>query len=203
MKISKVEHLENTEPTESDLENENIQLDIDKPIVEKKKRVYKKKVVAAAGTVVDNDNEIIVKAPDELVVKPKRTMSEAQLLNWSKCIQAREANRLKRKEEKEEQEKQRKADLENKIIVKASRIKKAQSKVLGNLDELNEDVEIPKVAKKQKIKKVVIYKSESENESDYEEEKVIQKPKVAKKQIPVEPVQQQLKQNIVRAIQFV
>jgi len=130
-------------------------------------------------------------------------MSEAQLLNWSKCIQAREANRLKRKEEKEEQEKQRKADLENKIIVKASRIKKAQSKVLGNLDELNEDVEIPKVAKKQKIKKVVIYKSESENESDYEEEKVVKKPKVTKKQIPVEPVQQQLKPNVVRAIQFV
>ena len=198
MKISKVEHLENTEPIESDLENENIQLDIDKPVVEKKKRVYKKKVVEPT-TEISSDIEI--QNPHE--PKPKRTMSEAQLVNWSKCIQAREANRLKRKEEKEEQEKQRKADLENKIIVKAKRIKKAQSKVLGNLDELNEDVEIPKVAKKQKIKKVVIYKSESENESDYEEEKVVQKPKVAKKQIPVEPVQQQLKPNIVRAIQFV
>ena len=183
MKISKVEHLENTEPTESNLENENIQLDIDKPVVEKKKRVYKKKVVEPT-TEISSDIEI----QNHPEPKPKRTMSEAQLLNWSKCIQAREANRLKRKEEKEEQEKQRKADLENKIIIKASRIKKAQSKVLGNLDELNEDVEIPKVAKKQKIKKVVIYKSESENESDYEEEKVIQKPKVAKKQIPVEPV---------------
>jgi len=111
---------------------------------------------------------------------------------------------LKRKEDKQQQEEQKKADLENKIIIKAKRIKKAQSKVLGNLDELNEDVvEIPKVAKKQKIKKVVIYKSESENESDYEEEKVVQKPKVAKKQIPAEPVQQQLKHTIVRAIQFV
>ena len=72
MKISKVEHLENTEPIESDLENENIQLDIDKPVVEKKKRVYKKKVVAVAGTMVDNDNQIVVKAPDELVAKPKK-----------------------------------------------------------------------------------------------------------------------------------
>jgi len=199
MKISKVEHLENTEPIESDLENENIQLDIDKPVVEKKKRVYKKKVVEPT-TEISSDIEI--QNPPE--PKPKRTMSEAQLLNWSKCIQIREENRLKRKSEKEEQEKQRKADLENKIIIKAKRIKKAQSKVLGNLDELNEDVvEIPKVAKKQKIKKVVIYKSESENESDYEEEKVVKKPKVIKKQIPVEPVQQQLKPNIVRAIQFI
>ena len=199
MKISKVEHLENTEPIESDLENENIQLDIDKPVVEKKKRVYKKKVFEPT-TEISSDIEI--QNPPE--PKPKRTMSEAQLWNWSKCIQAREANRLKRKEDKQQQEEQKKADLENKIIIKAKRIKKAQSKVLGNLDELNEDVvEIPKVAKKQKIKKVVIYKSESENESDYEEEKVVQKPKVAKKQIPAEPVQQQLKHTIVRAIQFV
>ena len=94
MKISKVEHLENTEPIKSDLENENIQLDIDKPVVEKKKRVYKKKVVEPT-TEISSDIEI--QNPPE--PKPKRTMSEAQLLNWSKCIQAREANRLKRKEE--------------------------------------------------------------------------------------------------------
>jgi len=74
MKISKVEHLENTEPIESDLENENIQLDIDKPVVEKKKRVYKKKVFEPT-TEISSDIEI--QNPPE--PKPKRTMSEAQL----------------------------------------------------------------------------------------------------------------------------
>ena len=52
---------------------------------------------------------------------------------------------------------------------------------------------------------LILYNQKMNNdiESDYEEEKVVQKSKVAKKQIPVEPVQQQLKPNIVRAIQFV
>ncbi len=101
----------------------------------------------------------------------------------------REANRLKRKAEKQQQEEERKKSLENKIIIKASRIQKAQSKVLGNLEELNDEpIEIPKKQTKQKIKKVVIYKSESENDSDYEEEKIVKKTKVAKKQTPVEPL---------------
>jgi len=66
MKISKVENLENTEPTQlfrkeltekggcknddlDDLDNENIQLDINKPnidAVEKKKRIYKKRLLS-------------------------------------------------------------------------------------------------------------------------------------------------------------
>jgi len=145
MKNSKIENLENTEFIESDLDNENIQLDIDEPIVvEKKKRVYKKKVVA----IEPEPDDCNIKTPVESAPKPKKKMSEAQLLNWSKCLQAREANRLKRKEEKQQQEEEHKKSLENKIIVKAQRIKKAQSKVLGNLDELNEVVaEIPKQKK--------------------------------------------------------
>jgi hypothetical protein len=213
MKISKVENLENTEPIQNDdlddLDNENIQLGINKPnvdAVEKKKRIYKKKVIEPNTELtndvkIQNPNEPTVLLKKELTenrgcagdkvpaVKTKRALSEAQLLNWAKCLEVREANRLKRKAEKQQQEEERKKSLENKIIIKASRIQKAQSKVLGNLEELNDEpIEIPKKQIKQKIKKVVIYKSESENDSDYEEEKIVKKTKVAKKQTPVEPL---------------
>jgi len=129
-----------------DLDNENIQLDINKPnidAVEKKKRIYKKKVIEPS-TEVTNDvkirnlNEPTVLLKKELTekrgcaedkvpaVKTKRILSEAHILNWSKCLEAREANRLKRKAEEQQQEEERKKSLENKIIIRASRIHKAQ-----------------------------------------------------------------------------
>jgi len=80
MKISKVEHLENTEPIQNDdlddLDNENIQLGIDKPnvdAVEKKKRIYKKKVIEP-NTELTND--VKIQNPNEPIVLLKKELTE-------------------------------------------------------------------------------------------------------------------------------
>lgn len=178
MKISNNVNLEN----DAQDDGESIQLDIDttvptpEPAV-KPKRTYKKK------TVVEVDNpepvEPVEKTPE---VKEKKPRSEAQLEAWAKAVQARAANREKRKKEKEAEEEARKKDLEDKIILKAKRIKKSQERVLGNLDELKADdddedsdfKEPIKVKRTPRVKKVIIYKDDTDT-TDYEEERVVKK----------------------------
>ena len=165
MKISKNEPLET--PTADD-DNENIQLDIHEPQTDppvepaKKKRVYVKKTPVLKPTEPEEPEEDVgqhsIDAP-----KIKRQPTEKQLLNWAKCLEARKASCEKRKAEKEEQEKQRQADLENKIIVKAKRIRKAQTRVLGDLDELAEPEPVVVKQKKPRIKKqVIIYDNDDD-----------------------------------------
>ena len=208
MKISKTDNLE---PPTTDDDNENIQLEIHEPTpndaVEpaKKKRVYNKKPkeVKEEPVEVDELEEFhnSVDAP-----KKKRQMTEAQLLNWKKCLDARKASCERRKKEKEEAEKQRQADLENKIIVKAKRIKKAQERVLGDLDELKEDPE-PVVVKQRKprIKKqIIVYDNEDDGyteESDYEPPK--KKRRVAKPEPETAPPTEIPKPVLSKSIKFI
>ena len=111
---------------------------------------------------------------EEPKTKPKKT--DKQIEAWNKALKIREENREKRKKEKEENQRLEKEKLESKILLKAKRIKKAQSKVLGDdVDEI-EMIERPKRIKK----KVIIYKSESESS---EEEIIVKKNKPKKKQI--------------------
>ena len=207
----KISQNENTEPlATTDDDNENIQLDVneqpvDAVVPEKKKRVYNKKPkeVKEPPVEVDELEEFSnsVDAP-----KKKRQMSEAQLLNWQKCLEARKASCERRRKEKEEAEKQYKADLENKIIVKAKRIKKAQERVLGDLDELKEDPE-PVVVKprKPRIKKqIIVYDNEDEGyteESDYEPPK--KKRRVAKPEPESAPPAELPKPVLAKSIKFI
>ena len=192
MKISKTDNLEPLATTDDD--NENIQLDVNEQPVnevvpEKKKRVYNKKPKEAREQPVEVDEleefSNSVDAP-----KKKRQMSEAQLLNWQKCLDARKAACERRRAEKEEADKQYKTDLENKIIVKAKRIKKAQERVLGDLDELK-DEPAPVVVKQRKprIKKqIIVYDNDDDDgytESDYEPPK--KKRRVSKPEPEPEP----------------
>jgi len=139
--------------------------------------------------------------------KIKRQPTEKQLLNWAKCLEARKANCEKRKAEKEEQEKQRQADLENKSIVKAKRIRKAQSRVLGDLDELVEPEPVVVKQKKPRIKKqVIIYQNEDdegndESESDYEPPK--KKRRVAKPDVAPVPPPELSKPVLSKSIKFI
>ena len=103
---------------------------------------------------------------------------------------------MKRKAEKEQQQEEHKKDLENKIIVKAKRIKKSQEKVLGNLDELKEDAgtKFPAQPPKRTIKRkqIIVYENDDtddDSDSDYVEEKVVvkNKPKNKKQVVPVVP----------------
>ena len=110
--------------------------------------------------------------------KPKNKKTDKQIEAWNKALKKREENRNQRKKEKEEAQRLEKEKLESKILLKAQRIKKAQSKVLG--DDLEDDVKIIDKPKKIK-KKVIIYKSESE--SSEEEEIIVKKSKPKKKQI--------------------
>lgn len=183
--------MKNLNNVELEDDGESIQLDIDTTIstpepVVKAKRTYKKKMVV----------EVVPPEPIEPVeqttqVKEKKPRSEAQLEAWAKAVQARAENREKRKKEKEAEEEARKKDLEDKIILKAKRIKKSQEKVLGNLDELkvdddddDEDYKEPiKVKRAPRVKKVIIYKDDTDT-TDYEEEKVVKKRRSKK----IEPI---------------
>ena len=107
-----------------DLEEDISESDIDSEI-EISKTKSKKKVV----------EEIPIEEPK---VKPKKT--DKQIEAWNKALKIREENRIKRKKEKEEFDKQEKEKLESKIILKAKRIKKQQSKVLG--DDLDDEIEM-------------------------------------------------------------
>ena len=173
--------MKNLNNVELEDDGESIQLDIDTTIpteapVVKPKRTYKKKMV------IEVDTPEPVEPVEPVEVKEKRTRSEAQLLAWSKAVTARAENRENRKKEKEAEEEARKKDLEDKIILKAKRIKKSQEKVLGNLDELkvdddddDEDYKEPiKVKRAPRVKKVIIYKDDTDT-TDYEEERVVKK----------------------------
>lgn len=137
-----------------------------------KKRVKKVKIVAHDDAVDAVDADI----PKEH--KPKRTVSEKQRQNWEKALEARKANILRRKQEREEAEKKYQEELKEKIVLKAKRIIKAESRVLGNIDELKkddvEDIVIkPKAAKKQRMKKqIIVYNNDTtdndDDDSDYE-----------------------------------
>ena len=121
------------------------------------------------------------KVEEKTKIKKERT--DKQIEAFNKAVKIREEKRLQRKKDKEEEERKHKEILDSKILLKAKRIKKAQEKVLGNLDEI--EYEKPKKIKK----KVIIYKSESESESDNTEEEVIIKKKKPKpKQKQVEPI---------------
>ena len=175
MKFSNNVDLEN----EANDDGESIQLDIDATIptpepVVKPKRTYKKKMVVE----VDAPEPVYFTAE----VKEKKPRSEAQLMAWAKAVRTRAENREKRKKEKEAEEAAKKADLEEKIILKAKRIKKSQERVLGNLDELKADdddddtdfKEQIKVKRTPRVKKVIIYKDDTDT-TDYEEERVVKK----------------------------
>jgi hypothetical protein len=107
MKISKNEPFDQST---TDDDNENIQLEVHEPepndAVEpaKKKRVYTKKPKEFKEDPMEVDEleefHNSVDAP-----KKKRQMTEAQLLNWQKCLDARKASCERRKKEKEEAEK--------------------------------------------------------------------------------------------------
>ena len=166
MKISNNVNLEN----DAQDDGESIQLDIDttvstpEPAV-KPKRTYKKKQPVEVET-----PELVEPVEQTTQVKEKKPRSEAQLEAWAKAVQARAANREKRKKEKEAEEEARKKDLEDKIILKAKRIKKSQERVLGNLDELKVDdddedsdfKEPIKVKRTPRVKKVIIYKDDTD-----------------------------------------
>ena len=95
---------------------------------------------------------------EEIIDKPKlkREQTQAQKDAWNKALKIREEKRLQRKQEKEEAEQEQKQKLEQKILLKAKRIKKAQSKILG--DDIDDEI----IDKPKKIKKkVIIYKSDS------------------------------------------
>ena len=147
-----------------DLEEDISESDIDSEI-EISKTKSKKKVV----------EEIPIEEPK---VKPKKT--DKQIEAWNKALKIREENRIKRKKEKEEFDKQEKEKLESKIILKAKRIKKQQSKVLG--DDLDDEIEMIEKPKKHVKKKVIIYKSDSDSDS-VEEQVIIKKNKPKQKEI--------------------
>ena len=161
MKKSKIMNLEE-EISDSDVDSD----------IEIKKTKSKKQVVE------EIENEDI-----KTKVKPKKT--EKQIEAWNKALKIREENRIKRKKEKEEEERQQKEKLESKILLKARRIKKAQTKILG--DDLDDEIEMIQKPKKHVKKKVIIYKSESESDS-VEEQVIIKKnkpkPKEIKKHLP-------------------
>ena len=204
MKISKTNSLD----CESGIDNyedneENIQLDIEAtiPVVEKKRTTKKVKISEVEMT----------EKPSE--PKPKKPLSEKQKENWQKCVAKREENRLKRKQEREVAEKQRQEDLNAKILLKAQRIKKAQERVLGPIDELKEEPEkkeekkeVP-IKKQRKIKKkIVVYDdsttdagSDGETDSDfYEPEVKKQRRQSFKKPLPDLPAIQS--QPIVKKV---
>ena len=205
MKISKINSLDNCETGIDDFEDneENIQLDIDVPVVVEKEKRAAKKVKISEVEMTDLPSES----------KTKKPLSEKQQENWQKCVAAREANRLKRKAEREEAEKQRQADLDAKIILKAQRIKKATERVLGPLDNLKEEPEkkeekkeVP-IKKQRKIKKkIVVYDdsttdagSDGETDSDfYEPEVKKQRRQSFKKPLPDLPAIQS--QPIVKKV---
>jgi len=111
--------------------------------------------------------------------KIKKEKTKAQLDAWNKALKIREEKRLQRKKEKEEAEQEQKQKLEQKILLKAKRIKKAQSKILG--DDIDDEI----IDKTKKVKKkVIIYKSDSSSE----EEEIIykkQKPKTKEVKQPI------------------
>jgi len=100
--------------------------------------------------------------------------------------------------------------LENKIVLKAKRIKKSQEKVLGNLDELKNDDDddfkehivvkrIPKIKKK-----VIIYNNDTTDTDDADYEEVVKKPRKRVSKMPVpesEPIPKP--PTIHRVVQFV
>ena len=123
---------------------------------------------------------------EEIIDKPKikREKTQAQLDAWNKALKIREEKRLQRKKEKEEADKKEKEKLEQKILLKAKRIKKAQTKILGDSEE-DEIFNKPKKVKK----KVIIYKSDSSSE---EEEIIVKKHKPK-----IKEVKQQLPDNVI------
>lgn len=147
-----------------------------------------KKIINLEENISDNDvgSDIEITKTKKKVVeeipieepKQKNKKTDKQIEAWNKALKKREENRIQRKKEKEEAQRLEKEKLESKILLKAQRIKKAQSKILG--DDLEDDVKI--INKPNKIKKkVIIYKSESE--SSEEEEIIIKKSKPKKKQV--------------------
>jgi hypothetical protein len=118
--------------------------------------------------------------------KPKREKTQAQIDAWNKALKIREEKRMQRKQEKEAAEQEQKQKLEQKILLKAKRIKKAQTKILGD-DIDDEIVEKPKKVKK----KVIIYKSDSSSE----EEVIVKKYKPKNKEVKQPIVKQHLPEN--------
>ena len=119
--------------------------------------------------------------------KPKREKTQAQIDAWNKALKIREEKRLQRKQEKEAAEQEQKQKLEEKILLKAKRIKKAQTKILGD-DIDDEIIDKPKKVKK----KVIIYKSDSSSE---EEEVIVKKYKPKNKEVKQSIVKQHLTDN--------
>ena len=218
MKLSKTNSFDNCETGIDNYEDneENIQLDISEPVPEEKPKRTAKKI---QGTKVPSDTPplkegVVGETIGFPAPKPKKPLSEKQRENWTKCLEKLNENRMKRKAEKEEQEKQRQSDLEAKILLKAQRIKKAQERVLGPIDELKEESlqetqvssDAPSfkkggkgenfpLKKQRKIKKkVIIYDPDtttdagSDNETDSDYEPVKQKRRKSfKKQLPEIP----------------
>ena len=118
--------------------------------------------------------------------KPKREKTQAQIDAWNKALKIREEKRLQRKQEKEAAEQEQKQKLEQKILLKAKRIKKAQTKILGD-DIDDEIIDKPKKVKK----KVIIYKSDSSSE----EEVIVKKYKPKNKEVKQPIVKQHLPEN--------
>lgn len=145
-----------------------------------------------------------------IVPKAKRVKTEKQIEAWNKALKAREENRLKRKAEKEQQQEEHKKDLENKIIVKAKRIKKSQEKVLGNLDELKDDAGTKFPKRTIKRKQIIVYENDDtddDSDSDYVEEKVVVKNKPKNKKqvasVPLPPIVEPVKPVYKHVITFV
>ena len=127
--------------------------------------------------------------------KPKREKTQAQIDAWNKALKIREEKRLQRKQEKETAEQEQKQKLEQKILLKAKRIKKSQTKILG--DDIDDEI----IDKPKKIKKkVIIYKTDSDSD---EEEIKIKKSKPKKEKKIEQPIIHNITPVYRKAIKFI